>query len=125
MSARHLLVGFGVLLASGCGITQKQLDDLEAGISTQIDTKIAKAVADLERKITATDQKINATDAKYATMLALEQKVKNEVEKIDGHAALLEDSSKAWVEILQVQRNVLREQLKSVQDQIAGLNPVE
>ena len=75
-----------------------------------------RPASDLERKL-------NATDAKYANMLALEQAVKNGVEKIDKNAKLLQDSGEAWLQILQTQRNVLREQLKSVDDQIASLKP--
>ena len=119
MIARNLLVGIAAVCVAGCGITQKQLDDMEA----RIDTKIAAAITQLERKITQTEQKINDTDAKYASMLALEQQVKNGVEKIDSHAKLLADAGEAWLQILQTQGNVLREQLKSVEDQISSLNP--
>ena len=121
MIARNLLVGIGALCLSGCGVTQNQLDDMEA----RVGTKIATAVAEIEKKIAQTEQKINDTDAKYASMLALEQQVKNGVEKIDTHAKLLEDSGDAWLLVLQTQGNVLKEQLKSVQDQIASLKPAE
>jgi hypothetical protein len=113
MRVGNTLLAIGTLCAvAGCGVSPQQLDDLEARVGTQI----AGAVAGLERQI-------NDTDAKYANMLALEQQVKNGVEKIDKQATLLEHSGNAWLEILQTQRNVLREQLKSVDDQIAGLQP--
>ena len=121
MIVRNLFVGIGAMCLSGCGITQVQLDDMEA----RVGTKIATAVAEIEKKIAQTEQRINDTDAKYASMLALEQQVKNGVEKIDKHAKLLEDSGDAWLQILQTQGNVLKEQLKSVQDQIASLKPAE
>ncbi len=121
MRVRNLLAGIGTLCVASCGVTQEQLDDMEA----RVGTKIAAAVANVERKIAQTEQRINDTDAKYATMLALDQQVKNGVERIDRHAKLLEDSGSAWLQILQTQRNVLREQLKSVDDQIAGVKPKE
>lgn len=121
MIARNLLVGSVTLCLAGCGVAPAQLNDMEA----RVETKIAAAVAEIEKKIARTEQKINDTDAKYASMLALEQQVKNGVERIDKHAKLLADSGEAWAEILQTQENVLREQLKSVEDQIAGLKPAD
>ena len=67
------------------------------------------------------DQKINATDAKYANMLALEQQVKNGVEKIDANAKLLSEAGKAWLQVLQARRNALKEELRSVEDQLGAL----
>lgn len=114
MIAKHLPVGLGalgVLCIVGCADVSKK--DLDATRS-QLEVEITQAVADLERKI-------NATDAKYANMLALEQAVKNGVMKIDENAALLESSGKVYLEILQTQHAVLKEQVKTVEDQIQAL----
>ncbi len=100
-----------VLCLVGCAdVSKKDLDNTQAGLEAQL----SKAVADMA-------QKINAVDAKYANMLALEQSVKIGVAKIDSQGKLLEDSNKVMTQILQSQRNALREQLKSTEDQLEGL----
>jgi hypothetical protein len=114
MIAKRFAVGLGVLgvlCLVGCADVTKQ--DLDA-TKTELEAKIAQAVAEMDRKI-------NATDAKYANMLALEQAVKNGVMKIDENAALLESSGKAYLQILQTQQAVLKEQVKTVEDQIQAL----
>lgn len=115
MTTRLVLAGIVAVFVGGCAeVAKKDLDDLEA----RIGAKIAQSVAEM-------DTKINATDAKYANMLALEQKVKNGVDAIDKNAQLLQKSGEAMLQILQSYRNLLREQLKSVDDQIASLKPAE
>lgn len=112
MRTTHALLVLGALcLVAGCSdVSKKDLDDTQA----RLEAEIARSIAQVE-------QKINATDAKYANMLALEQSVKNGVEKIDQNAKLLENAGKAWMQVLQAHRNVLREQLKSIEDQIDAL----
>jgi hypothetical protein len=118
MMVKHLPVllgALGVLCLVGCADVSKK--DL-AETKSQLEVQITQAVADLERKI-------NATDAKYANMLALEQTVKNGVMKIDQNAALLETSGKAYLQILQTQHAVLKEQMKTVEDQLQVLQKKE
>jgi hypothetical protein len=114
MIVKHLpisLGALGVLCLVGCAdVSKKDLDDTRS----QLEVQITQAVANLERKI-------NATDAKYANMLALEQAVRNGVMKIDQNAALLETSGKAYLQILQTQHAVLKEQVKTVEDQLEEL----
>jgi hypothetical protein len=99
------------LLGVGCGGVSKQdLDNLEQ----KLDSKISQAAAEMDRKI-------NATDAKYANMLAIEQTVKNGVERIDKNAKLLENANAQMVQILQAQKNALKEQLSSVENQLEAL----
>jgi len=95
----------------GCADVSKR--DVDA-LGETLEAKIAQAVAGLEQKITA-------TDAKYANMLALEQSVKNGVEKIDANAKLLSEAGKAWLLVLQARRNALKEELRSVEDQLSAL----
>ena len=106
-----LVAALAVCVASCAEVEKKHLTDLEA----KIDAKIAESASQLE-------QKIYATDAKYAKMLALEQKVTNGVRAIDANAQLLQKSGDAMRQILQTYRNLLREQLKSVEDQLATLS---
>lgn len=114
MLAKHWPVGtlaLFVFCMVGCAEVSKK--DLDA-MRSELEVKITQAAASLERKI-------NATDAKYANMLALEQAVKNGVMKIDQNAALLETSGKAYLQILQTQQAVLKEQAKTIEDQILAL----
>ena len=114
MIGKHLpasLGALGVLCIVGCGGVSKK--DLDATRS-QLEVQITQAVANLERKI-------NATDAKYANMLALEQSVRSGVMKIDENAALLESSGKVYLQILQTQYAILKEQVKTVEDQLQAL----
>jgi len=76
MGLRKLLILLACGSVVGCADVSKQ--DVDA-LGVTLEAKIAQAVAGL-------DQKITATDAKYANMLALEQSVKNGVEKIDANA---------------------------------------
>jgi len=101
-----------VLCLAGCADVSKQdLDNTRTGL----EAKLSKAVADLE-------QRINAVDTKYANVLALEQSVKNGLTKIESQGKLLEDANTVMLQIVQAQRNALREQLKSIEDQLEGLN---
>ena len=111
MVLRKVLILLACGFVVGCADVSKQ--DVDA-LGVTLEAKIAQAVAGL-------DQKITATDAKYANMLALEQQVKNGVEKIDANAKLLEDSGKSWLQVLQARRNALKEELRSVEDQLAAL----
>ena len=108
---RTVVVVFALLSLPGCAQVQKE--DLSNQRSA-LEAEIQKAVARL-------DQKITAVDTKYANMLALEQSVKNGLTKIDSQGKLLEDSNKVMTQIVQTQRNALREQLKSIEDQLEGL----
>ena len=111
---KHSLIVFLSVLslaAVGCGgPSKKDLDDMEA----RVDTKISKSASDLERKV-------NAIDAKYASMLALEQEVKNGLQRIEQNAKLLEGANEVDTKMLQAHRNSLREELKSIEDQLALL----
>lgn len=104
------LMGVVAMLIGCGGISQKDLDDL----SSRLDSKISQTQADLERKITA-------TDAKYANMLAIEQKVKIGVDSIEKNAELLASANQRMIEILMAQRNALKEQLASVESQLEAL----
>ena len=111
MELRKVLILLACGTVVGCADVSKQ--DVDA-LGVTLEAKIAQAVAKL-------DQKITATDAKYANMLALEQKVKNGVEQIDANAKLLSESGKAWLQVLQARRNALKEELRSVEDQLGAL----
>ena len=96
------------LLAAGCGgPTKKDLDDTEA----RVDAKIAKTAAEFDRKVTA-------VDTKYANMLAMEQEVKNGVQRIDHNAKLLEGANEVIATLLTARRNSLKEELKRIEDQL-------
>ncbi len=100
-----------LILVAGCGgVSVQDLDNLEK----RVDANIAKTAAEMDRKITA-------TDAKYAKMLAMEQKVQNGVERIDGNAKLLESANDRMILILTAQKNALKEQLDSVNAQLEAL----
>ena len=95
----------------GCGgPTKKDLEDTEA----RLGAKIAQSTAEMERKV-------NAVDAKYANMLALEQEVKNGLQRIEQNAKLLEGANEVDAKMLQAHRNSLKEELKSIEDQLALL----
>jgi len=111
MGFRKVLILLACGSVVGCADVSKQ--DVDA-LGVKVEASIAQAVAGL-------DQKITATDAKYANMLALEQKVKNGVEQIDANAKLLSESGKAWLQVLQARRNALKEELRSVEDQLSAL----
>jgi len=99
------------LVAAGCsGPTKKDLDSMEA----RLDSRIAQTAAEFDRKVTA-------VDSKYANMLALEQEVKNGLQRVDQNAKLLESSNDVLAKLLQVRRNNLKEELKSIEDQLAVL----
>jgi hypothetical protein len=107
-----LALALVALVAVGCNsITKEELSASEA----RTGVKISQAVTDLE-------QKLHATDAKYASMLALEQMVKNGVEKIDKNVTLLESANSILVKVLQAQKNALKEQLQTIDDQITALS---
>jgi hypothetical protein len=108
---RMMLCVVAAGIVSGCGgISKQDLDNLE----TKLDSKIAQTAAEMDRKV-------NATDAKYANMLAIEQQVKNGVEQIATNKKLLEGANATMIQILTAQRNALKEQLKSVEDQLDAL----
>jgi hypothetical protein len=111
MELRKVLILLACGSVMGCADVSKQ--DVDA-LGVTLEAKISQAVAQL-------DQKINATDAKYASMLALEQQVKNGVEKIDANAKLLGEAGKSWLQVLQARRNALKEELRSVEDQLGAL----
>ncbi len=98
-------------LSAGCGGISEQ--DLR-GLEGRIDAKISKTASDLDRRITS-------MDAKYATMLQMEQRVQNGVEKIDANAKLLESANDRMIVILSAQKNALKEQLVSVEQQLEAL----
>ena len=99
------------VIVGGCGgISKQDLDSLEK----RIDTKLAQENAELSKKI-------NDTDSKYANMLAIEQKVTNGVAKIDANAKLLESANTTMIQILTAQKNALKEQLNSVENQLEAL----
>jgi hypothetical protein len=99
------------LVAAGCGgITRKDLDDSER----RLEALIARNTAELERKV-------NAVDAKYASMLALEQQVKNGLGRIDQNAKLLEGANDVLAKLLQARRNSLKEELSRIENQIEVL----
>jgi hypothetical protein len=103
------------LAAAGCGgPTKKDIEDSEA----RLNTKITQSSADLEKKI-------NGIDSKYASMLALEQEVKNGLQRIDQNAKLLEGANDVDSKMLQAHRNSLREELKSIEDQLAVLQKTD
>lgn len=96
------------LVAAGCSApTKKDLDDSEA----RFDAKLAKTASELDRKVTA-------IDSKYANMLAMEQEVKNGVQRIDQNAKLLEGANAVMTTLLQARRNSLKEELKRIEDQL-------
>ena len=102
-----LLLAFGI----GCGgIDEQQLNQVERSLNA----KIAQTAAEMDRKVTA-------TDAKYAKMLAMEQKVANGLERIEQHAKLLETANDRMIQILLAQRNALKDQLASVEAQLEAL----
>jgi hypothetical protein len=109
---KKMIVAVVALVAGvGCGgIAKQDLDNLE----NKLNSKIATGIAEMDRKI-------NATDAKYANMLAIEQTVKNGVQRIDANAKLLENANATMVSILQAQKNALKEQLSSVENQLEAL----
>ena len=108
---RMMLCVVAAGIVAGCGgISKQDLDNLE----TKLDAKIAQTAAEMDRKV-------NATDAKYANMLAIEQQVKNGVEQIASNKKLLENANATMTQILTAQKNALKEQLKSVEDQLDAL----
>jgi len=111
MGFRKLLILLACGSVLGCADISKQEVDAQ---DAKLEAKIAQTAAGL-------DQKITATDTKYANMLALEQSVKNGVEKIDANAKLLSEAGKAWLLVLQARRNALKEELRSVEDQLSAL----
>ena len=99
------------MVAAGCGgLTKKDLDDTEA----RIDAKISKTAAEMDRKVTA-------VDSKYANVLALEQEVKNGLQRIDHNAKLLEGANEVMAKLLQARRNSLKDELKRIEDQLEVL----
>lgn len=111
MGLRKVLIVLACGSLVGCADVSKQ--DVDA-LDAKFEARIAQAIAELEQKITA-------TDAKYANMLALEQSVKNGAAKIDANAKLLEEAGKSWLQLLQAQRNALKEELRTVEDQLEAL----
>ena len=107
---RLLTVSIALLFLVGAGcnaVTPEQLADSEA----KIDLKLSQTTADLDRKIVDIDQK-------YAGMLTLDQKVESGLKKIDANVKLLENANDIIIQLLQGHRNVLREQLKSIEDRL-------
>ena len=102
-------IGAASLLALAIGCGGVSTVDLE-----RLDNKIVKTAAEADRKITA-------MDTKYAKMLQMEQRVQNGLEKIEAHSKLLETANDRIVVILSAQRNALKEQLVSVEQQLEAL----
>ena len=112
--SRMAFLGLLPLVLVACGNpTKKDLADMEA----RLQTNIAKSVADLERKV-------NGVDAKYASMLALEQQVKNGLQRIEQNAKLLETANETDAKMLQAHRNSLKEELRTIEDQLSVLQKV-
>lgn len=112
--SRLAFLGLVPMALAACGApTQKDLKDMEA----RLQASIQKSSADLERKV-------NGVDAKYASMLALEQQVKNGLQRIEQNAKVLEAANETDTKMLQAHRNSLKEELRTIEDQLAVLQKV-
>ena len=98
------LVPMILLAAAGCGgLSRQDLDDLQR----RLESKMAQTAAEMDRKVTKVVQ--------------MEPKVSSGLERIDGHAKLLESANATMVLILSAQKNALKEQLASVEAQLEAL----
>ena len=112
---RKLIVVLCAVGVVGCAeVGKKDLDDLEAKLDAKIAQVAEQASSDL-------DAKISGVQAKYDGLLTLDQALKESAEKVDLNAKLLKSANTKWVQILRAQRNALKEQLVSLDEQLKAL----